>query len=77
MLSTFKRYDKKDILSLTHLRRYETKLGETVLCDSTNDFEKNISETLAKYIIFGIPEDIGVKANLGQGRGRFSLVSFS
>lgn len=63
----FKRYDKKFILSLTHLRKYETKLGEIILCDSQNDFEKAIAETAAKYIVFGIPEDIGVKANLGKG----------
>lgn len=67
MPAHFTRYDKKDILLLTLPRKYETKLGEMVLCDSTNDFEKAISETQAKYIIFGIPEDIGVKANLGKG----------
>ena len=66
MLSTFKRYDKKEILSFTHLRRYETKLGEIILCDAASDLEKVIVETPAKYILFGIPEDIGVKANLGK-----------
>ncbi len=50
----FKRYDKTDILSLTHTRKYETKLGEIVLCDSSNDFEKAISETTAKYFFFSI-----------------------
>jgi formiminoglutamase len=63
----FKRFNKTDILSLTHLRKFETKLGEIVLCDASGDFEKTISETKAKYIIFGVPEDIGVKANLGKG----------
>lgn len=67
MLSQFKRYDKKQILSQTHLRRYETKLGEIIRCDSGRDLEKVIAETSAKYILFGIPEDIGVKANLGKG----------
>jgi formiminoglutamase len=66
MLSAFKRYDKKEILSRTHLRRYETKLGEIILCDAANGLEKLIAETPAKYILFGIPEDIGVKANLGK-----------
>lgn len=66
-MKQFKRFDKTDILSLTHLRKFETKLGEIVLCDASGDFEKTISETKAKYIIFGIPEDIGVKANLGKG----------
>jgi len=67
MVSQFTRYDKKEILSRTHLRRYETKLGEIILCGATGDIEKVIAETEAKYILFGIPEDIGVKANLGKG----------
>jgi len=67
MKGQFRRYGKFDILSLTHLRKYETKLGEIVLCNGSLDFEKAISETKAKYILFGIPEDIGVKANLGKG----------
>jgi formiminoglutamase len=67
MLSQFKRYGKKAILFRTHLRRYETKLGEMVLCDTVNDLETVIAETSAKYILFGIPEDTGVKANLGRG----------
>jgi len=76
MPAYFKRYDKTDILSLTKIRKYETKMGETVLCDSTNDFEKKISETQAKYIIFGVPEDIGVKANLGNGGADSAWFSF-
>jgi formiminoglutamase len=63
----FIRYEKKDILSRTHLRKFETKLGEIILCDGNTDLEKAIAETPARYILFGIPEDIGVKANLGKG----------
>ena len=76
MPSQFIRYDKKDILSLTHLRKFETKLGEIILCDGSGDFEKVISETSAKYIIFGIPEDIGVKANMGKGGADSAWFSF-
>lgn len=72
----FQRYDKKHILSHTHLRRYETKLGEMILCNAENDFEKVLAETAAKYIIFGIPEDIGVKANLGKGGADSAWFSF-
>ncbi|HEY5371340.1 MAG TPA: arginase family protein [Hanamia sp.] len=67
MIPHFKRFDKEDILSFTHLRKYETKLGEIVKCDNKGELEKIISETTARYIIFGIPEDVGVKANLGTG----------
>ena len=64
----FKFYDKQDILSLTRLRRFETKLGERIQCISNkNEFEEALQQSQAKYILFGIPEDIGVKANYGTG----------
>ena len=64
----FKKYNKKDILSLTHLRKFETKLGECVLCaEGSGSLGESISQSNAVYVIVGIPEDIGVKANLGRG----------
>jgi formiminoglutamase len=76
MPAHFKRYEKQDIISLTHTRKYETKLGEIILCEGSGDFEKTIAATKAKYIVFGIPEDIGVKANLGKGGAASSWFSF-
>ena len=76
MIPYFKRYHKDDILSFTHLRRYETKLGETVKCESSGEMEKIIAETTAKYIVVGIPEDIGVKANMGAGGADTAWPSF-
>lgn len=68
MLAHFRQYNKADILSLTHTRKFETKLGEMVDCRSNeDDLAKMISASDASYVIFGIPEDIGVKANLGLG----------
>ena len=64
----FKFYNKHDILSLTKLRRFETKLGERInwLQDKTQ-LESYLQQTPAKYVLFGIPEDIGVRANHGVG----------
>ena len=76
MPAHFKRYEKQDIISLTHTRKYETKLGEIILCEGSGDLEKTIAATQAKYIVFGIPEDIGVKANLGKGGAASSWFSF-
>jgi formiminoglutamase len=61
-------YNKADILSLTKTRRFETKLGERlqVLQDSS-DIAKSLSVSNAKYVLFGIPEDLGAKGNLGIG----------
>jgi formiminoglutamase len=64
----FKFYGKQDILSLTKTRRFETKLGERiqVISDPVH-FEEALKQSKAKFVIFGIPEDIGVKANHGEG----------
>lgn len=61
-------YHKQDILSLTKVRRFETKLGERlqVLQDS-NDIAKSLAVSTAKYVLFGVPEDLGAKGNLGIG----------
>ncbi|MEO6681669.1 MAG: arginase family protein [Ginsengibacter sp.] len=68
MPAHFTLYDKKDILALTHKRLFETKLGEIVCCKTEADnVETMIKNTSAKYVIFGIAEDTGVKANLGKG----------
>ncbi|MEP6583510.1 MAG: arginase family protein [Ginsengibacter sp.] len=67
MSSHFKLYNKADILAITHVRRFETKLGEIVQCASGSNTEDSIANTSARYIVVGIPEDIGVKANNGIG----------
>jgi formiminoglutamase len=64
----FKYYNKADILLLTKLRKFETKLGEKVSCfDSEGKFQQLLKESSAKYVLFGIPEDIGIRANGGHG----------
>ncbi|MEP7142405.1 MAG: formimidoylglutamase [Ferruginibacter sp.] len=64
----FKFYTREDILSVTNIRRFETKLGERIL-DIRPDGEwvKMLQHSKAKYVLLGIPEDIGVKANYGTG----------
>jgi formiminoglutamase len=64
----FKFYTKEDILFLTRLRRFETKLGERVqVLTNREQFEEKLHHCPSKYVLFGIPEDIGVKANYGKG----------
>nr|WP_068889715.1 formimidoylglutamase [Pedobacter panaciterrae] len=55
-------YANKDILELVNIRSGETKLGERVRVVSTLE-ELNISD--ARFVLLGIPEDIGVRANYG------------
>lgn len=64
----FRFYNKHDILSLTKVRKFETKLGERIHCAGDRpNLENLIRETPARYILIGIPEDIGVRANHGVG----------
>jgi formiminoglutamase len=61
-------YTKQDILSLTKIRRFETKLGEQLqIIQDAGDITKSIAASTAKFVLFGIPEDLGAKANHGIG----------
>jgi formiminoglutamase len=62
-MNGFKIYNYKTIESLFTKREGESKFGEKV------GFIKNLDEleiSNAKYVLFGIPEDIGVRANSGK-----------
>jgi formiminoglutamase len=61
-------YRKQDILGLTRIRPFETKLGERALvaADAAN-VAASVEQTEAEYVLVGIPEDIGVRANEGRG----------
>ena len=73
----FKFYTKQDILSLTKIRKFETKLGERIhFIPDSNKLEEFFQTTTARYILFGIPEDIGVKANPGLGGTDTAWFSF-
>lgn len=61
-------YNKQDVLSLTKLRRFETKLGERLqVVNDVNDLTASIAGSTAKYVLFGVPEDLGAKGNHGIG----------
>jgi len=73
----FRFYNKTDILYLTRLRRFETKLGERIQAvPDTTQFESFLQTTNAKFVLIGIPEDIGVKANKGTGGADTAWISF-
>lgn len=70
-------YTKQDILNLTKLRSFETKLGEQIqYVQDSNALETAIANSSVKYVLLGIPEDIGVLANDGIGGADTSWPSF-
>ena len=72
-----KKYTKEDVLSLTKIRRFETKLGEQILVAADPaQLELSIQESPAEYVMVGIPEDIGVKANMGVGGSDTAWIPF-
>lgn len=64
----FRFYTKADILSLTHVRKFETRVGERIShIRREEEWPEMLATSEARYVILGIPEDIGVKANYGVG----------
>ena len=61
------RLTEEKLREITNFRKGETKFGERVITIpeeiSVNDFLRNSD---VKFVLFGIPEDIGVKANFGR-----------
>lgn len=73
----FKFYNKQDILSITRLRRFETKLGERLhFVSQPPKLEEYLTGSPAKFVLFGIPEDIGIRANQGIAGSESAWLSF-
>ncbi|HUQ66144.1 MAG TPA: formimidoylglutamase [Flavitalea sp.] len=64
----FKVYSRQDVLSYTRLRRFVTRIGEHVnVAEDKSNIAASIESSSSTYILFGIPEDIGIRANMGIG----------
>lgn len=65
-MSPLKIYSRQHILSFVKLRKGETKFGEKVkFIENPSLYKDEIKNSKAKYVLFGIQESIGVKANGG------------
>ncbi|RYZ52675.1 MAG: arginase [Sphingobacteriales bacterium] len=58
---------RAEIDSYIYKRPGETKLGETVSVLDGSDWQFELRESSAQFVLIGIPEDIGVRANFGLG----------
>jgi len=64
----FNFFSRQQLLNLTAMRKFETKIGEVVEAPGDEEgFKTLLANENIKYVLFGIPEDIGVKANFGKG----------
>lgn len=61
-------YSRETIIARTKHRSGETKLGETIHTIPQNtSWQTYLKQDTAKFVVLGIPEDIGVRANHGRG----------
>jgi len=61
------RLTQKKISEITNFRQGEIKFGEQiVLLPENSSISDFLQKTTAKFVLFGIPEDVGVKANFGK-----------
>ena len=76
-LTHFKSYTKQDVLSLVKIRRFETKLGERVqVLNDPSAIVDSLKNLTARYVVIGIPEDIGIQANYGTAGTSTAWLSY-
>ncbi len=68
-MASFKIFSQSDILNLVNTRKGETKLGERVthLGQWETISTDSLKRSSTRFVLLGIPEDIGVRANYGIG----------
>lgn len=66
MDQVLKVYSESDLQLFTRKREGELKLGEKAESCGT-DWKQSLKKSKAQFVLLGIPEDIGVRANQGRG----------
>jgi formiminoglutamase len=76
-LEHFRPIDRRAVAALTRTRKYEMKLGERLdACEDARDLSDRIASSSARYVLFGIPESIGVEGNHGVAGAETAWPSF-
>jgi len=65
-MNPFRLISQEEINTLVSRRPGETKIGETILTSGEN-WSEELKTSPANFVLLGIPEDIGVRANYGVG----------
>lgn len=67
-MSKLRIYTKSEISELTDSRKEEIKFGERIqFINSSDNWPQQLKHHSSQFVILGIPEDIGVRANMGRG----------
>jgi len=60
-------YSRADIQKYIRKRSGETKLGDCVEYLDNTDLSEGLLKASSRFVLLGLPEDIGVRANYGRG----------
>jgi formiminoglutamase len=79
-MNHFKAYQAASLAAFQQQRQGETRLGENLFWPTdTIDFTQSLQQACAagvQFVILGIPEDIGPRANLGNGGAHLGFTAF-
>ncbi|SFI81698.1 formimidoylglutamase [Myroides guanonis] len=76
-MAHLKLFSALDISRNTSFRSGEIKFGERLqILEQTEEWAKELTKQDSKYAILGIPEDIGVRANMGRAGAAGAWSSF-
>lgn len=71
MFSHFKYIAKEELIRYTNARDGELKLGQTISAPQKNESILDfLQASKSKFVVIGIPEDIGIRANMGRPGAR-------
>lgn len=66
MNTYLKTIEKQELEKYCVARQGETKLGQAILTLKSSNLSTELAATNARFVLVGIPEDIGVRANYGK-----------
>lgn len=70
-------YSKEEISNKIHIRAGEQKLGQTMrFINLSDNWQETLRKDNSKFVIFGVPEDIGIRANFGRPGSASAWKSF-
>lgn len=79
-MNHFKAYQAASLAAFQQQRQGETRLGESLFWPTgTTDFTQSLQQACAagvQFVILGVPEDIGPRANLGNGGAQLGFTAF-
>ncbi len=72
-MKQLKTYSNADVSQLFTIRANETKWGQNISFANSENWEEQIQSEKFDYVILGIAEDIGIRANYGRAGARYTF----